>query len=449
MSALDPLCHALGADAVVTDPDVLETYRQDRALTPDAGWPLALLRPSSTDQVRTVMRWANDSGTPVVTRGAGTGLSGAAAAVDGCVVLSTARMQQLRIDTGDLIAVVGPGVVNSQLKAAAREHGLTYPPDPSSYEECTIGGNIATNAGGLCCVKYGVTRDYVLGLEVVLADGRVMALGGRTVKNVAGFDLLGLFVGSEGTLGVVTQATLRLRPLPPAPATLVASFGDLAAAGRAVSTIVRGATMSAVELMDQAAVQAVERYRPMGLDPGVECLLIAQSDSGLSDVVAAERVCEEHGADFTAVTDDRAEGEMFMAGRRAAIPALFEEGRLLVEDVAVPLSRIADLLSEVRRVARETDTTIATVGHAGDGNFHPLICFDPSDEDATKRAYQAFDEVMRAALALGGTITGEHGVGTLKKALFREQVDPVALGISRELKALLDPHGILNPGVVL
>jgi len=298
-------------------------------------------------------------------------------------------------------------------------------------------------------VKYGVTRDYVLGLEVVLADGRVMALGGRTVKNVAGFDLLGLFVGSEGTLGVVTQATLRLRPLPPAPATLVASFGDLAAAGRAVSTIVRGATMSAVELMDQAAVQAVERYRPMGLDPGVECLLIAQSDSGLSDVVAAERVCEEHGADFTAVTDDRAEGEMFMAGRRAAIPALFEEGRLLVEDVAVPLSRIADLLSEVRRVARETDTTIATVGHAGDGNFHPLICFDPSDEDATKRAYQAFDEVMRAALALGGTITGEHGVGTLKKALFREQVDPVALGISRELKALLDPHGILNPGVVL
>ena len=311
---------------MVTDPDVLAAHRQDRALT-DAGWPLALVRPRTTEDVQAVLRWASATGTPVVTRGAGTGLSGAAAAIEGCLVLSTARMLEVRIDADDLVAVVQPGVVNADLKAAARDHGLTYPPDPSSYEESTVGGNIATNAGGLCCVKYGVTRDYVLGLEVVLADGRVVDLRGRTVKDVAGYDLLGLFVGSEGTLGVVTRATVRLRPLPPPPATMVASFPDLESGGRAVSAIVRSATLSAVEIMDGDAVRAVERYRPMGLDASVECLLVVQSDSaaGMQDVEAAERICLKHGADFTAVTEDRAEGEVFMAARRAAIPALFEE----------------------------------------------------------------------------------------------------------------------------
>ena len=450
MTGLDALRTDLGADGVITDRDVLDAHRQDRALT-DAGWPLALVRPRSTEDVQAVLRWASATGTPVVTRGAGTGLSGAAAAVDGCLVLSTVRMRDLRIDADDLVALVQPGVVNAELKAAAREQGLTYPPDPSSYEESTIGGNIATNAGGLCCVKYGVTRDYVLGLEVVLADGRVLQLRGRTVKDVAGYDLLGLFVGSEGTLGIVTQATVRLRPLPPAPATLVASFPDLESGGRAVSAIVRSATLSAVEIMDGDAVRAVERYRPMGLDPSVECLLVVQSDSaaGLLDVQAAERICVDHGADFTAVTEDRAEGEMFMAARRAAIPALFEEGRLLVEDIGVPLSRIADLLAAVRAVADKTQTRIATVGHAGDGNFHPLISYDANDPDATSRAEVAFEAIMRAALDLGGTITGEHGIGRLKKSVFLDQVHPVAYELSRSLKDLLDPAGILNPGVVL
>ncbi len=450
MTGLDALRTDVGADAVITDRDVLDAHRQDRAFT-DAGRPLALVRPRTTEDVQAVLRWASANGTPVVTRGAGTGLSGAAAAVDGCLVLSTARMRDLQIDAHDLVAVVQPGVVNAELKGAAREQGLTYPPDPSSYEESTIGGNIATNAGGLCCVKYGVTRDYVLGLEVVLADGRLLQLRGRTVKDVAGYDLLGLFVGSEGTLGVVTRATVRLRPLPPAPATLVASFPDLESGGRAVSAIVRSATLSAVEIMDGDAVRAVERYRPMGLDPEVECLLVVQSDSaaGLVDVQAAERICVEHGADFTAVTEDRAEGEMFMAARRAAIPALFEEGRLLVEDVGVPLSRIADLLAAVRAVAEKTQTRIATVGHAGDGNFHPLISYDADDQDATARAEVAFEAIMRAALELGGTITGEHGIGRLKKSVFLDQVHPVAYELSRSVKDLLDPAGILNPGVVL
>jgi glycolate oxidase len=451
MTVLDDLQADLGLDAVVTDRDILSAHRQDRAQTSGAGWPLALVRPRTTQDVQAVLRWATTTGTPVVTRGAGTGLSGASAAVDGCILLSTVLMRDLRIDADDLVAVVQPGVINAELKAAARTYGLTYPPDPSSYEECSIGGNIATNAGGLCCVKYGVTRDYVLGLEVVLADGRVVHLGGRTVKNVAGYNLLGLFVGSEGTLGVVTRATLRLRPLPPPPATLVASFPKLEAGGRAVSAIVRSSTMSCVEIMDGDAVRAVESHRPMGLDPTVECLLVAQSDSasGLLDVEKAERICQEHGADFTAVTEDRAEGEVFMAARRAAIPALFESGRLLVEDIGVPLSRIADLLLEVRRIAEETRTRIATVGHAGDGNFHPLICYDPDDAEATRRAEQAFEDIMRAALALGGTITGEHGIGTLKKSVFLDQVHPVEYELSLAVKRLLDPLGILNPGVVL
>ena len=450
MTRLDALRAELGSDAVVTDPDVLAAHRQDRALT-DAGWPLALVRPRTTGDVQAVLRWASATGTPVVTRGAGTGLSGAAAAIEGCLVLSTARMLEVRIDADDLVAVVQPGVVNADLKAAARDHGLTYPPDPSSYEESTVGGNIATNAGGLCCVKYGVTRDYVLGLEVVLADGRLVDLRGRTVKDVAGYDLLGLFVGSEGTLGVVTRATVRLRPLPPPPATMVASFPDLESGGRAVSAIVRSATLSAVEIMDGDAVRAVERYRPMGLDASVECLLVVQSDSaaGMQDVEAAERICLKHGADFTAVTEDRAEGEVFMAARRAAIPALFEEGRLLVEDIGVPLSRIGDLLAAVRAVADKTQTRIATVGHAGDGNFHPLISYDANDLDATARAEAAFEAIMRAALDLGGTITGEHGIGTLKRSVFLDQLHPVAYELSRDLKNLLDPAGILNPGVVL
>ena len=272
------------------------------------------------------------------------------------------------------------------------------------------------------------------------------------MKDVAGYDLLGLFVGSEGTLGVVTRATVRLRPLPPAPATLVASFPDLESGGRAVSAIVRSATLSAVEIMDGDAVRAVERYRPMGLDPEVECLLVVQSDSaaGLLDVQAAERICVEHGADFTAVTEDRAEGEMFMAARRAAIPALFEEGRLLVEDVGVPLSRIADLLAAVRAVADETQTRIATVGHAGDGNFHPLISYDADDlpTQPPERSWRSRRSCVLPS-TLGGTITGEHGIGTLKKSVFLDQVHPVAYELSRRLKDLLDPAGILNPGVVL
>jgi glycolate oxidase len=400
-----------------------------------------------------VLNVAAAHGTPVVPRGAGSGLAGGASAVDGGILLSLERMRRLDIHPQGMFAVVGPGVLNAEVKVAAREHGLWYPPDPSSYTFCSIGGNLATNAGGLCCVKYGVTTDYVLALEVVLADGRAVRLGGRTVKDVAGYDLKRLFVGSEGTLGVITQATLRLRPLPPAACTLVATFADVADAGRAVSAVMAAMRPATLELMDRSSVTAVERHRRMGLDTEAGATLIAQSDAGgqqsVDEIAAIERIVGASGATFVATTDDPDEGEMFLEARRSAFAALFELGTPLIEDVGVPLDRIAELVSGVEAIAARHETLIATVGHAGDGNFHPFLSFDSTDPAATKRAEQAFAAVIALALELGGTITGEHGVGIVKAPFLVDQIGPDVLDISRRIKATLDPQNILNPGKFL
>ena len=331
-------------------------------------------------------------------------------------------------------------------RAAAREHGLWYPPDPSSFEICSIGGNLATNAGGLCCVKYGVTTDYVLGLEVVLADGRAVRLGGRTIKDVAGYDLKRLFVGSEGTLGIITEATLRLRPLPPPATTVAATFADVVDAGRAIVGVMASVRPAALELMDRAAVQAVERVKPMGFDEGVGAVLLGQSDTGRAEADAIAKACDAAGATYVAVTDDQDEGELLMGGRRMAIPCVERLGSVLIEDVGVPIPRIPELVAAVERVAAERETLIPVIGHAGDGNFHPLVTFDAQDPDATARAERAFDEVMEAALALGGTVTGEHGIGTLKARHLVMQLGPDVMDLTRRVKQALDPQNILNPG---
>ena len=444
---------ALPDGAVVEDRDVVDGYRHDRAETVRAGWPLALVRATSTADVQAVLSIAAAQGIPVVPRGAGSGLAGGASAVEGGILLSLERMRRLDIDPRGMFAVVGPGVLNVEVKDAAREHGLWYPPDPSSYTFCSIGGNLATNAGGLCCVKYGVTTDYVLALEVVLADGRAVRLGGRTIKDVAGYDLKRLFVGSEGTLGVITEATLRLRPLPPPACTLVATFADVADAGRTVSAVMAVMRPATLELMDRASVAAVEKHRRMGLDTEAGATLIAQSDAGgrqsAEEIAAMERIATEHGATFVATTEDPDEGEMFLEARRSAFAALFDLGTPLIEDVGAPLDRIAELVSGVEAVAAEYDTLIATVGHAGDGNFHPFLSFDGTDPDATKRAEQAFAAVIALALRLGGTITGEHGVGIVKAPFLVDQIGPDVLEISRRIKATLDPQNILNPGKLL
>jgi glycolate oxidase len=436
----------LPAAAVVSDPDVADAYRHDRAMTVVPGRPVAVVRAGSTEEVAATMRVASRLGVGVVTRGAGTGLSGGSAAVDGCITLSTDRMRRIEVDTDSMLAVVQPGALNVEVKEAARSHGLWYPPDPSSYEICSIGGNLATNAGGLCCVKYGVTTDYVLGLEVVLADGTVARLGGRTIKDVAGLDLKRLFVGSEGTLGVITEATLRLRPRPAPPATVVATFADPVDAGRAVAAVMGSLRPSALELMDRAAVAAVEAAKPMGLDTSVGALLLGQSDAGDGTAAAVAEHAERAGATYVAVTDDPDEGEMLMAARRMAIPCVERLGTVLIEDVGVPIPQIPALLAAVAAVADRHDTAIPVIGHAGDGNFHPLVTFDPRDSAAVARAEVAFGAVMDAALDLGGTITGEHGVGSLKALHLATQLGPDVLDLSRRVKAALDPQGILNPG---
>src|SRR6478736_3326231 len=320
MVDLDSLRSVLPETVVLVEPVTLENYRYDWSRDPGAGTPLAVARPDDAAQVQAVVRWAAANKIGIVPRGAGTSLSGGSSAVSGGIVLSMERMRAIEIDTTTRVAVVEPGAFNAEVKAAAAEHGLWYPPDPSSYEICSIGGNIATNAGGLCCVKYGVTTDYVLGLDVVLADGEKITLGGKRIKDVAGLSLLKLFVGSEGTLGIITRAILRLVPAQPPRATLVATFADPEAAARAVVELGMVARPSMVELMDNASINIVEDARKMGLDRTAGALLVIQSDAPgaacSAEIEIAEAACDKHGATECFSTDDADEGELFVEARR-------------------------------------------------------------------------------------------------------------------------------------
>jgi glycolate oxidase len=451
---LDDLRDTLAADDVVVDPDRLESYRNDQAPGLEAGRPLAVVLPRSTEQVVAVLRAATTHGVPVVPRGAGSGLSGGANAVDGCLVLSLEKMNQvLEIHPGDGVAVVQPGVVNDFLREAAGGYGLTYSPDPSSRDWCTIGGNVATNAGGLCCVKYGVTRDSVLALEVVLADGSVTRVGHRSIKGVAGYDLVGLFVGSEGTLGVVTEATVRLRPKPPPAITVVAVLTDLGAATRSIAGVLEAGTPSLLELMDQVTVRAVEAWRPMGLDTDAAALVLVQTDlpgaAGDAQARAFEVACDVGGAVETYRSETVEEAEALLMARRLALPALEQLGDILIDDVAVPRGQVGALVQAVTDIAEKHDVMVATLGHAGDGNLHPTFVVPRGDVEAGARARLAFDAVLDAARELGGTVTGEHGVGALKRRALTAELDPVAAALHRTIKQALDPQGILNPGKAL
>ncbi|MFG2734998.1 FAD-binding oxidoreductase [Streptomyces harbinensis] len=447
------LLEGLPAEAVLTDTDVLDSYAHDMASFCPAGAPAVLVLPREREQVQHVLRVASELRVPVVPQGARSGLSGAANAVDGCVLLSLVRMNRIvNIDPVNRIAVVEPGVVNADLSKAVAGHGLAYPPDPSSWEQCTIGGNIGTGAGGLCCVKYGVTAEYVLGLDVVLADGRLLSTGRSTAKGVAGYDLTRLFVGSEGTLGVVVRAVVALRPAPPPQLVLAAEFGSAAAAGDAVCRIMAaGHTPSLLELMDRTSVRAVNRLLKMGLPESTEALLLAGFDTPEpgAELAAVGELCRAAGATEVVPAEDAAESEMLLAARRAGLSALEAvKGTTMIDDVCVPRARLAELLDGVARIADRHRLTIGVIAHAGDGNTHPTVCFDATDPDESRRARESFDAIMALGLQLGGTITGEHGVGVLKREWLARELGPDSLEVQRGIKAVFDPLGILNPGKV-
>jgi glycolate oxidase len=450
---LAPLVAELGDDVVVSDTDRLDKYRWDRALDPDAGTPLAVVRAGSTADVQAAVRFAAEHGIAVVPRGAGSGLSGGASAIDGCLVVSTERMTSIEVQPITRTAVVQPGALNAAVKAAAAEHDLWYPPDPSSYEICSIGGNVATNAGGLCCVKYGVTTDYVLGLTVVLADGTAVNLGGPRLKDVAGLSLTKLFVGSEGTLGIITEVVLRLVPAQKPPATLVATFATLDDATAAVLAITRQLRPSMLEFMDRPTINAVEDLTRMGLDREAAAMLVIQSDEPAGHAAAEceliSTICEANHATEVFHTDDPDEGAAFVVARRRAIDAVEQTGTLLLEDVGVPLPQLGALVDGIADIAAAREVTIAVVAHAGDGNTHPLIVFDPADADMAARAQQAFGEVMDLAISLGGTITGEHGVGRLKRPWLAGYLGEDVMALNQRVKQALDPQGILNPGAAI
>jgi len=450
---LDELRAELG-EVLVTDPGARERLRGDKSGQRSDSAPLALVEAREVAHVQAALRWAGAHGIPVVPRGAGTGLAGGAIARGGELVISTARMTRiLRIDAADELAVVEAGVLNGDLNAALAPHGLWYAPDPASRAISTIGGNIATNAGGLMCVKYGVTREAVLGLTVVLADGRVIRTGHRTVKGVTGYDLTALFIGSEGTLGIVVEATLRLRPLERGGlATLSVAFPDVEAAARASSAITAaGIRPAALELLDASALEAIGELLGLELGSrGAQLLVQTDGPGAVAEADAALAIVRAHGGSAELAADAEA-GERLFAIRRAFHPAMERRGTVLIEDVAVPRSALAAMFAAIGRIEREHGIRIPTVAHAGDGNLHPNFVFEPDAADpfaVPERVWAAADALFRECLRLGGTLTGEHGVGLLKKRWLREELGDDSYELQREIKRVFDPSGILNPGKI-
>jgi glycolate oxidase len=452
---LDEVGRLLPDVRLLTDAVDRESYRRDETPYLHTELPLAVALPTRTADVAELMRLASAHRVPVVPRGAGTGLSGGAAGITGALTIVFTKMDAiLEIDHANLVAVVQPGILNATFKAAVAAEGLFYAPDPASYEICSIGGNLGTNAGGLCCVKYGQTRDSVLGLEVVLVDGTVIRTGGRNVKDVAGYALTHLFVGSQGTLGLITEATLRLRPMPSPRATLLAFFPTLESAGQAVSAITAaGIAPVTLELMDRLTIEAVDDWHHLGLDRDAAAMLLVETDlpaaAAVVDIGRATAACTEAGASSVIQATDPQEADWLRQARRLALRALERLGTVRMEDVGVPRGRVPELLLAIDKVGQKHGIRIATFGHAGDGNLHPNFIFERDDPRAEALNEAARLDLYRAAIALGGTITAEHGVGSSRRASLVEQVGPDVLRVMQSIKNALDPLGLLNPGKVL
>jgi glycolate oxidase len=446
MSLASDLRTQLKSDAVIIDdPEILVAYQRDQAPFAKSGEPELVLIAKSTEDISQTLKFAFERKIPVVVRGAGSGLAGGANSIVGCIVISTEKMNQiLSLDPVNHIAVVEAGVINKDLDIAASTFGLAYYPDPASREWSTIGGNIATNAGGMCCVKYGVTSQHVRAIKVVLADGEVVNLGFPTKKAVTTLDLMRLFIGSEGTLGVIVEATVAIPPRQKDPTTLIATFSKISDATNSAKEMLN-LRPSMLEIMDYTTLQAIEAWKPMGFSD-CKAVLIMQSDSSPEDCKLASEIARKNGAIDSEYSEDPKDSADLIQVRKLAYPALERMGVALLDDVVVPISEISTLVEGVTKIAEKSKLTIGIFGHAGDGNMHPTIVYPHNDAEAELRAVAAFNEIIALAQSLGGTASGEHGIGNLKVNQSAEELPARVRELQQSIKKTFDPQGILNPG---
>ena len=459
-AALADLGSRLSPGSLTTDPDVVDAHSSDEALFCPREGAIALVRAVSAEDVQEVMRFATEHRVPVVPQGARSGISGGANAVPGAILLNVSKMKDIvAVNEAERLVTVQPGIINQDLKDRLAPYGLSYPPDPGSVALSSIGGNIATNAGGLCCVKYGVTRDYVRSLKVVLADGTLTTLGPATAKGVAGLDMRHLFIGSEGTLGIVVEATLRLIPALPDPFTAIATFPDERSGLQTVADFMAGGGVpSLLEFLDGSSLRMLNDYGDFGLDAEAGAMLIMQVDQSPTDSEAAmetfAEVARRCGALDVAYSDDPTDSAALITARRMIQPA-YEKfagthgGGQLLDDVCLPRTAVPEFCDRLSALRESSGLEIALVAHSGDGNMHPSVFFDAADEAATATAQEVFEEIMHIGIELGGTITGEHGVGYLKRAWLPNELDEGSRRIQMAVKNALDPLGILNPGKML
>ena len=451
-STLNKLRDIVGAENVLTSREDLIPYAFDGTAAMKE-MPGSVVFAVSTEQISAVLKLANDTETPVVTRGSGTGLSGGSVPAADCIVLCTVKMGAiLEVDAANLTMTVEPGVTTIQIAEAAEKAGLFYPPDPGSMKISTIGGNVAENSGGLRGLKYGVTRNYVMGMEVVLPDGEVMRLGNKCVKDVAGFSLKDVMIGSEGTLGVITKVLLRLIPKPAAKKTMVATFDAMDAAAQTVSDIIAAQIIPCtLEFLDRTTIHCVEDFAKVGLPLDCEALLLMETDGHpaavAEEAAKMEELAKANGAMEVRVARDAAEAAQLATARRSAFSALARLApTTILEDATVPRSELAHMIRFVAEVAKKHELKIGTFGHMGDGNLHPTFLTDERNEAEIHRVHEAFKEIFDEAIRLGGTITGEHGIGLAKKEFLPKFAGAAQMRVMRELRKALDPKGILNPG---
>jgi glycolate oxidase len=453
-SVIAELQKIVGKENVKTEKESLKAYSYDGTTS----WqhePDVVVFPTSTKEISEIMKLANAEKIPVTPRGGGTNVSGGSIPIMGGIVLCTTKMNKiLKIDKENLTATVEPGVVLQDLTIRLMKEGLFFPPDPQSFLGATLGGIIAENAGGPACVKYGVTKQYILGVEVVLPTGEIVNLGGRTLKNVVGYDLLHIFISSEGTLGVVTKAELKLNPIPPAKKTIMAVYDDVAKAGENVFRVMEnGVIPDKIELLDNWVINRIEEMMPMGLPKDADAVLLFEVD-GIQEAVDKEtekivEIAKKYGATDVRVAKDQAEADKYWMARKAGFAAVFGKAKtVFAEDVTVPRGQIPALINKCKELAKQFNVEIVVLGHAGDGNLHPAILTDINNKEHYDRAVKAMDAIIESAVEFGGVLSGEHGIGLEKQKFLRRQLEPKVIDMMKKVKGLFDPNNIMNPGKI-